>query len=56
MPREYFCHACKRMFSKPTPSDYQEGDIVCPQWGSDDVEQRRSAFYPVSSLGEADGG
>jgi len=49
MPHEYFCHACQKSFSKlPTPSDYEEGDIVCPYCGSEDVEQRGSAFYPIS--------
>jgi putative FmdB family regulatory protein len=50
MPHEYSCHSCKKTFSKaPTPSEYEEGDVVCPHCGSDDVEQRTSAFYPVSS-------
>jgi putative FmdB family regulatory protein len=51
MPRdEYFCHACKRWFSKPpTPSDYKEGDVVCPHCGSDDVEQRTSTVHPTSA-------
>jgi hypothetical protein len=33
----------------PTISDYEEGDVVCPHCGSDDVERRGSAFYPISS-------
>lgn len=50
MPREYFCHDCKKLFSKtPTPSEYEEGDIACPHCGSDDVEERTSAAYPISS-------
>ena len=50
MPHEYFCHSCKKTLSKaPTPSEYEECDVVCPHCGSDDVEQRGSAFYPVSS-------
>jgi putative FmdB family regulatory protein len=51
MPRhEYFCHACKRTFSKfPTPSDDEEADLVCPHCGSDDLEQCVPAFYPISS-------
>jgi putative FmdB family regulatory protein len=49
-PYDYFCHACKKLFSKPlTPSDYEEGDLVCPHCGSEEVEQRGAAFYPVSS-------
>jgi DNA-directed RNA polymerase subunit RPC12/RpoP len=50
MPDEYLCYSCKKTFSKaPTPSEYEEGDILCPHCGSDDVEQRTSAFYPNSS-------
>ena len=41
MPRhEYFCHACKRTFSKsPTPTEYEEGDLACPHCNSDDVRE-----------------
>jgi len=47
---EYFCHTCNRSFSKTlSPAEYGEGSIVCPHCGSEDVEQRTSAFYPVSS-------
>lgn len=47
---EYFCHTCKRSFSKTlSPAEYGEGRIVCPHCGSEDVEQRASAFYPISS-------
>jgi DNA-directed RNA polymerase subunit RPC12/RpoP len=47
--REYFCHSCKRSFSKPAdPSAYQEADVICPHCGSDDVELRGEAFYPIS--------
>ena len=51
MPQyEYFCHACKRPFSKNlTPAEYAEGTIVCPQCGSEEVENRAAAFYPISS-------
>jgi putative FmdB family regulatory protein len=51
MPRdEYLCHACKQLFSKTlSPAEYEEGDVVCPHCGSEEVEQRTSAFYPVSS-------
>ena len=50
MPHEYFWHSCKEAFSKaPKPSDYEESDVVCPHCSSDDVEQRTSAFYPISS-------
>lgn len=51
MPRyDYFCHVCKKLFSQPlSPSDYEEGDVVFPHCGSEEVEQRVSAFHPVSS-------
>ncbi len=50
MPRhEYFCHACKKPFSKTlTPAEYEEGGVVCPHCGSEEVEEPRSAFYPIS--------
>jgi len=49
-PREYFCHACKRSFSKTlTPAEYAEGTIVCPHCGSEEVEERVPAFYPISA-------
>lgn len=47
---EYFCPACKRLFSKTlTADEYQEGGVVCPHCGSEEVERRVSAFYPVST-------
>ena len=50
MPQEYFCHSCKKTFSKaPTPPEYEDGDIACPHCGSDDVEERTSVVYPISS-------
>jgi DNA-directed RNA polymerase subunit RPC12/RpoP len=49
MPHEYFCHSCKKTFSKtPTPSEHEEGEIACPNCGSDDVEQCVPASYPIS--------
>ena len=55
MPRyEYFCDACKKAFSKIlTPAEYAEGTVVCPLCGSEEVEQRIYAFYPVSPKGSA---
>ena len=47
---EYVCHACKTSFSKTlTPVEYEEGGVVCPHCGSEEVERRVSAFYPASS-------
>jgi putative FmdB family regulatory protein len=51
---EFFCHACKQTFSKVlTPDEYAEGSIGCPHCGSEEVERRVSAFYPISSKGSA---
>jgi putative FmdB family regulatory protein len=50
MPQyEYFCHACKKPFSKTlTPAEYEQGSVVCPHCGGEEVEQRVSAFYSIS--------
>jgi putative FmdB family regulatory protein len=50
MPRyEFFCHACEQSFSKmPIAEEYEEGRIVCPNCGSEEVEQRSSAFYRIN--------
>jgi putative FmdB family regulatory protein len=47
---EFSCHACKQAFSKIlTPAEYAEGSVVCPHCGSEEVEQRVSAFYPANA-------
>jgi putative FmdB family regulatory protein len=47
---EFFCHGCAKPFSKTlTLKEYEEGTVVCPDCGSDDVEQRLSSFYAVTS-------
>jgi putative FmdB family regulatory protein len=44
---EFFCHACKKTFSKIlTLVDYEEGGVVCPRCGSHKVEQ----CWSVSSV------
>ena len=44
---ELFCHACNRPFSKTRTSiEPNEGKIVCPYCGSEEVEQRW--FYLVA--------
>jgi putative FmdB family regulatory protein len=50
MPRyEFFCNACEQPFSKTlTREEYEEGGAVCPECGSEDVEQRPTAFYPLN--------
>ena len=47
---EFFCHACVKPFSKTlTLKEYEEGTVVCPDCGGDDVERRLSSFYAVTS-------
>jgi putative FmdB family regulatory protein len=47
---EFFCHACKKTFSKILALvDYEEGEVLCPQCGSKNVEQRWSAFSAITS-------
>jgi putative FmdB family regulatory protein len=42
---EFFCHNCKKLFSKILSLvDYEEGEVLCPHCGSKEVEQRWSAF------------
>ena len=46
--REFFCQACHQTFSEvPTPNGGAEGVVVCPQCGSERVEERPTAFYPI---------
>ena len=51
MPQyEFFCTACKKIFSKLfSIAEYEKGKIVCPKCGSRKVEQRLSSFYAVTS-------
>ena len=47
---EFFCHACKKMFSKIlTITQHDKEKIACPHCGSKNVEQRWAAFYAVTS-------
>ena len=46
---EFYCHVCKKTFSKVlTLAEYEEGEVLCPQCGSDNVEQSRSVFYSIT--------
>ena len=51
MPQyEFFCHACKKTFSKVlTLAEYEEGNVLRPHCGSNNVEQAWSAFYAITS-------
>jgi putative FmdB family regulatory protein len=47
---EFFCHACRKLFSKVlTLAEYEKCTVVCPQCGSDNVEQSWSALYAMTS-------
>ena len=51
MPQyEYFCHNCKKAFSKVlTLAAYQAGKVECPNCRSKKVEQTVASFYAVTS-------
>ena len=51
MPQyEFFCHACKKVFSKVMSlAEYERGELVCPRCGGKGVEQSWSAFYAITS-------
>jgi len=47
---EFFCHECKKLFSKIVSIVECERDrVVCPKCGSKNVEQRWSAFTVITS-------
>ena len=47
---EFLCHASKKTFTKIlTLVDYEEDGVVCTHFGSNDVEQRWSAFSVITS-------
>jgi putative FmdB family regulatory protein len=47
---EFYCHACKQLFSKTlSPAEYEEGDVVCPHCGNEAVEPSWSAFTAITS-------
>jgi putative FmdB family regulatory protein len=47
---EFFCHACKKTFSRVlTLVEYEESEVLCPHCGSDDVEQAWSTFYAITT-------
>jgi putative FmdB family regulatory protein len=47
---EFFCHACKKTFSKVlTLAEYEQGEVICPDCGSMEVEQSWSAFSAITS-------
>lgn len=51
MPSYLFrCHDCLKPFTKQLSlHDYDQGGVVCPSCGSNDVERQLSLFYPITS-------
>jgi putative FmdB family regulatory protein len=51
MPRyEFFCHNCKKAFSKAlTLAQYEKDKVICPHCLSKRVEQSWSAFTAITS-------
>ncbi len=46
---EFFCHDCKKTFSRILALvDYEEGEVIWPNCGTKEVEQSRSAFYAIT--------
>lgn len=46
---EFFCHDCKKLFSKILSfADYERDVVMCPKCGSKNVEQRWSAFSVIT--------
>src|SRR5690349_6451067 len=47
---DFYCHACKKTFSKLlTLAQYEKGKVICPRCGSHKVEQRWAAFSVITS-------
>ena len=47
---EFFCHACKKTFSKIlTVAEHEKEKNICPHCGSKNVEQRWSAFSAITA-------
>lgn len=44
---EHSYRTCKKVFSKTlTPTEYEEGAVIYPHCGSEDVERRVPSFLP----------
>jgi len=47
---EFFCHKCKKLFSKILSLvRYEKGAVLCPHCGSKNIEQRWSVFTAITS-------
>jgi putative FmdB family regulatory protein len=47
---EFVCNPCQKTFTKTlTIAEHENEKIVCPDCGSENVEQHWSAFYLVTS-------
>jgi putative FmdB family regulatory protein len=51
MPRyEFFCEDCQKEFEMIlTLSEYEKGEVKCPQCGKKHVHQEAAAFFAVTS-------
>jgi len=46
---EFYCHACKKTFSKVlTLAEYEEGEVLCPHCSSDNAEQSWRVARPIA--------
>jgi DNA-directed RNA polymerase subunit RPC12/RpoP len=46
----FFCYSCKKIFRQVRIlNQYDEGEIVCPYCGGDDLEESRLAFNTLPS-------
>ncbi len=47
---EFFCHNCKKVFSRILSLvDHKGGEVLCPHCGSKSIEQCWSAFNAITS-------
>lgn len=51
MPRyEFFCEDCQKPFEKIlTLSEYENGEVICPDCGGKRVHQEAASFFTVTS-------
>ena len=52
---ELFCHACKQLFSETlSPAANEEGDVVCPYFGSEEWSVSRYDEAIEASVSDRD--
>jgi putative FmdB family regulatory protein len=51
---EFFCHACKKIFSRIlSVAEHEKERIACPHRGSKNVEQRWTALSAITATKSA---